>query len=50
VFGRNTGGSVVYIKKGISNRMTEIPEVKKTIWMGVECNVILHVGLDINFF
>jgi hypothetical protein len=50
VFGRNTGGSVEYIKIGISDGVIEIPEMKKTIWMGIGSNAILHVGLVINFF
>jgi hypothetical protein len=50
VFGKNTGGSVDYIKIGISNGINEIPEMKKTIWMGIGSNDILHVGLLINFF
>jgi hypothetical protein len=31
LFGGNTGGSVEYVKDLISNRRTEIPEVKEII-------------------
>jgi hypothetical protein len=45
VYGRNIGGSEEYIKNGISNRLTEIPEVTEAIWMGVRCSIISYAGL-----
>jgi hypothetical protein len=49
LLGKNTRGSVAYIVNGLSNRFTEVPGMKETIWMGVGSNVTLRVALIFRF-
>jgi hypothetical protein len=48
-FGRNPGGLVVYVKNGLSKKVTEIQtEMKEVIWIGVKSETILCIKVCIS--